>query len=111
MNTSLETPPLTKQNRGISQLNRWFSISSTGPTPFIRRRKYVAAPVALFSQPKNETPLRFKNKVPVVLEKNERSMTEKLTDPPVRIVAIAGEGSVSPLNNATWQEVMLHTVS
>lgn len=48
--------------------------------------------------------------MPAVLEKNERAMTEKLTDPPVRIVAIVGEGSVSPLNNATWQEVMLHTV-
>lgn len=109
MKTSLETPPFTKQSRGIFQLNRRFSISSTGSTPFIRRHKYVAAPVALFSQPKNETRLRINTKVPAVLEKNERSMTEKLTDPPVRIVAIAGEGSVSPLNNATWQEVMLHT--
>ncbi|KAH9718078.1 GDNF domain-containing protein [Citrus sinensis] len=109
MNTSLETPPFTKQNRGFCQLNRRFSISPTGSTPFIRRHEYVAVPVALFSQPKNETCLRIKSKVPAVLEKNERAMTEKLTDPPVRIVAIVGEGSVSPLNNATWQEVMLHT--
>ena len=38
-------------------------------------------------------------------------MTEGLPEPPVRIVAFVGEGSVSPLNLAPWQEVMLHTVS
>lgn len=30
---------------------------------------------------------------------------------PVRIVALVGDGSVSPLKCATWVEVMLHTVS
>lgn len=31
--------------------------------------------------------------------------------PPVRIVALVGDGSVSPLKCAPWVEVMLHTVS
>lgn len=30
---------------------------------------------------------------------------------PVRIVAVVGEGSVSPLKSAPWYDVMLHTVS
>ncbi|CAH9142839.1 unnamed protein product [Cuscuta epithymum] len=29
--------------------------------------------------------------------------------PPVRIVALVGDGSVSPLNSAPWHDVMLHT--
>lgn len=30
---------------------------------------------------------------------------------PVRIVALVGEGSVSPLKSTPWYDVMLHTVS
>ncbi|GAB4848308.1 hypothetical protein Ancab_002975, partial [Ancistrocladus abbreviatus] len=30
-------------------------------------------------------------------------------DKPVRIVALVGQGSVSPLKNAPWEEVLLHT--
>lgn len=33
------------------------------------------------------------------------------SESPVRIVAIVGEGSVSPLKSAPWYDVMLHTVS
>lgn len=29
----------------------------------------------------------------------------------VKMVGIVGEGSVSPLNSASWYDVMLHTVS
>lgn len=31
-------------------------------------------------------------------------------EPPVRMVAIVGHGAVSPLNSASWEQVMLHTV-
>lgn len=31
-------------------------------------------------------------------------------DPPVRLVAIVGHGALSPLNSASWEQVMLHTV-
>jgi len=39
------------------------------------------------------------------------SITVMTTDePPVRMVAIVGHGAVSPLNSASWEQVMLHTV-
>lgn len=49
-------------------------------------------------------------KVPAVLEKKVNAATESI-DEPVRIVAMIGEGAVSPLKSATWEEVMRHTVS
>ena len=45
---------------------------------------------------------------PVVAEANKNAA---MTDTPVRIVAIVGEGSISPLKSTPWEEVMLHTVS
>lgn len=36
---------------------------------------------------------------------------EDLSSNPVRILAVVGGGAVSPLKSATWEEVMLHTVS
>ncbi|KAK2438712.1 non-photochemical quenching [Trifolium repens] len=30
-------------------------------------------------------------------------------DPPVKLVAIVGHGAISPLNSASWEQVMLHT--
>ena len=38
------------------------------------------------------------------------SSSTAVTEPPVRIVALVGEGSLSPLKNAPWLDVMLHTV-
>lgn len=32
-----------------------------------------------------------------------------MDEPPVRMVAIVGHGAVSPLNSASWEQVMLHT--
>lgn len=46
-----------------------------------------------------------------VSEAKESAVTEASADQPVRIVSIVGEGSVSPLKCAPWEEVMLHTVS
>ncbi|KAL0535870.1 hypothetical protein IC582_024797 [Cucumis melo] len=43
---------------------------------------------------------------PVVAEANKNAA---MTDTPVRIVAIVGEGSISPLKSTPWEEVMLHT--
>ncbi|WCJ31730.1 violaxanthin de-epoxidase-related [Euphorbia peplus] len=37
------------------------------------------------------------------------SKTERAVEQPVRIVAVVGEGSVSPLKCANWEEVMFHT--
>ncbi|KGN62096.1 uncharacterized protein LOC101212663 [Cucumis sativus] len=43
---------------------------------------------------------------PVVAEANKNMA---MADTPVRIVAIVGEGSISPLKSTPWEEVMLHT--
>ncbi|XP_038902077.1 uncharacterized protein LOC120088717 isoform X2 [Benincasa hispida] len=43
---------------------------------------------------------------PVVAEANK---TTVMAENPVRIVAIVGEGSISPLKSTPWEEVMLHT--
>lgn len=43
-----------------------------------------------------------------VAEANKSTVT---AETPVRIVAIVGEGSISPLKSTPWEEVMLHTVS
>ena len=42
--------------------------------------------------------------------KETESSSTAVTEPPVRIVALVGEGSLSPLKNAPWLDVMLHTV-
>lgn len=39
------------------------------------------------------------------------TVATQLDSKPVRIVALVGKGSVSPLKTAPWEEVMLHTVS
>lgn len=47
-----------------------------------------------------------------VVETKEGAVVEAApSPPPVRIVAIVGEGASSPLKGTTWSEVMLHTVS
>ena len=43
-------------------------------------------------------------------ETESSSSSTAVTEPPVRIVALVGEGSLSPLKNAPWLDVMLHTV-
>ncbi|KAK3030468.1 hypothetical protein RJ639_039153 [Escallonia herrerae] len=43
-----------------------------------------------------------------VLEAKENVGTELKAPPPVRIVVVVGEGSVSPLKSAPWADVMLH---
>lgn len=42
--------------------------------------------------------------------KETESSSTAVTEPPVRIVALVGQGSLSPLKNAPWLDVMLHTV-
>lgn len=41
----------------------------------------------------------------------EANKSATKAETPVRIVAIVGEGSISPLKSTPWEEVMLHTVS
>ncbi|KAI3996221.1 hypothetical protein MKX01_026689 [Papaver californicum] len=55
------------------------------------------------------------SKISAVLETKSDSngQTETAISPlhPVRIVALVGEGSISPLKSAPWMEVMLHTAN
>ncbi|KAJ0098182.1 hypothetical protein Patl1_27629 [Pistacia atlantica] len=104
---SLEAPALTKFKPGSLPSNRRFTISAAGSLSLIHFRRTASFPLPLFS--KQKAVFRSGSKVPAVLEKNECAVTEQ-TDTPVRIVAVVGDGSVSPLKCATWQEVMLHTV-
>ncbi|KAL9329701.1 hypothetical protein ACSQ67_004704 [Phaseolus vulgaris] len=36
---------------------------------------------------------------------------EQSSAPPVRVVAVVGHGAASPLQSASWEQVMLHTVT
>ncbi|KAF8377212.1 hypothetical protein HHK36_030585 [Tetracentron sinense] len=65
-------------------------------------------PFPLFLPRKTAFPKR--PSISAVLETGQSTVTE-LTVPPVRIVSIVGEGSVSPLKCAPWEEVMLHTAN
>ncbi|XP_050204889.1 uncharacterized protein LOC126654930 [Mercurialis annua] len=47
--------------------------------------------------------------IPAFTETESTVVTQEQAEPPVRIVGVVGEGSVSPLNSATWEEVLLHT--
>ncbi|XP_041008879.1 violaxanthin de-epoxidase, chloroplastic [Juglans microcarpa x Juglans regia] len=81
-----------------------FAASQTVCHPCSHRRKPLPVPQL------RRIALRAPTILPLaVSEAKESAMTEDLPDPPVRIVAIVGEGSVSPLKSAPWQEVMLHT--
>ncbi|KAI3863321.1 hypothetical protein MKW92_038994 [Papaver armeniacum] len=53
------------------------------------------------------------SKISAVLETKLDSTDQSATIPPVpvRIVALVGEGSISPLKSAPWMEVMLHTAN
>lgn len=55
------------------------------------------------------SPLRRAVSKEEAAKETERSSTA-VTEPPVRIVALVGQGSLSPLKNAPWLDVMLHTV-
>lgn len=105
---SLEAPALTKVKPGSLPSNSRFNISAVGSPPVIHFHRTASFPLPLFFH--QNTILRSGGEIPAVLDKNECAVTEQ-TDTPVRIVAVVGEGSVSPLKCATWQEVMLHTVS
>ncbi|KAF6146359.1 hypothetical protein GIB67_020453 [Kingdonia uniflora] len=60
--------------------------------------------------PLKRAPFHSGSKLSAVLETKENTVLETLSSP-VRIVALVGEGSLSPLKNTPWEEVMLHTAS
>ncbi|XP_058005475.1 uncharacterized protein LOC110647583 [Hevea brasiliensis] len=102
---SLErTPPLNLET--CFPLSRLFA-ASIHPFPPVNYRRNPARLLKSLSFRAN-TANRQGTRIPAVLE-TEFAVTEEQSEPPVRIVALVGEGSLSPLKNATWEEVMLHT--
>ncbi|PON58695.1 violaxanthin de-epoxidase-like protein [Parasponia andersonii] len=105
---SLEAPPFFKPETGFP-LNRRFTTSATGfPSTLNRRFSTLPSPRTqipplkpIFSRPTN---------IPAILESKSGPTTEEddLSDPPVRIVALVGHGTLSPLKSTPWEEVMLH---
>ncbi|OVA10608.1 hypothetical protein BVC80_807g4 [Macleaya cordata] len=73
----------------------------------LRHRKTAFFPFSSFSYGK--TAFRGGPKISAVLATKEEVTDETVR--PVRIVALVGEGSVSPLKCAPWVDVMLHTAN
>ncbi|OMP02572.1 Violaxanthin de-epoxidase-related protein [Corchorus olitorius] len=104
MSLSLEPPPLPSPKTGVP-LNRRFTSIRTALSPFSFSHRRRASRFSLSSS--------FRSRAHVVTAvlktKEEKSAVTEQAEPPVRIVAVVGEGTVSPLKSATWEEVMLHT--
>ncbi|XP_021274093.1 violaxanthin de-epoxidase, chloroplastic [Herrania umbratica] len=102
MSLSLEPPLLPKLKTG-APINRRFTSIRTGLASSNHQRR--ASRFSVYPT------LRSGAIVNAVLKtkEEEKSAVTEHAEPPVRIVAVVGEGSVSPLKSATWEEVMLHT--
>ncbi|XP_059624388.1 violaxanthin de-epoxidase, chloroplastic [Cornus florida] len=85
----------------IKPLNRRFIQTGYPPPSHLRQ----TARLSIHSFPRRKT---NSCTISAVLETVETAVTDS-NAPPVRIVALVGEGSVSPLKSAPWVEVMLHT--
>ncbi|KAK6922908.1 VDE lipocalin domain [Dillenia turbinata] len=85
------------------QPNRRFSFPQTRNSHLHRRRKTTQISLPTLSYRKTAH-----LSVSAVLGTKE-STSPRISASPVRIVAVVGEGSISPLKCAPWEEVMLHT--
>lgn len=107
---SLEAP---NWNTCLSSYGRFLPYSadlSGGPGSLrLHRRRTPRFPAPLLFC-RNGAFRGIEAKIKAVLETEDNAATER-KDSPVRILAVVGEGSVSPLKHAPWSEVMLHTVS
>ncbi|KAH7520741.1 hypothetical protein FEM48_Zijuj08G0177500 [Ziziphus jujuba var. spinosa] len=106
---SLEHPLLLKPETG-GQMNRRFTASTTSLLLPPNRYRKTALPCFYRLSPSRKTAFHALYRVSAVPESKSGAVTEEnISDPPVKIVAIVGHGSTSPLKSATWEEVMLHT--
>ena len=90
-------------------------------TPFIQLRQSPlqfswerASIISFFPAPLNTSNTDNFKATSTAEEEEEDEEAVKTTEPsatPVRIVALVGENSVSPLKSSPWLDVMLHTVS
>ncbi|KAJ6815838.1 uncharacterized protein M6B38_418360 [Iris pallida] len=77
------------------------SLSATGISLVSGRGKFV------LPRRKSPPPKYRSRRSPVVA----LAASDGGREAPARIVAVVGEGSVSPINNALWEDVMLHTAN
>ncbi|CAK7337805.1 unnamed protein product [Dovyalis caffra] len=103
---SLETAPLFHLKTGLL-LNPRFPASIPSRSPLHYHRTSFPSQASQSFRAKTTIKPK-KTELPAVLE-SETAVTEKQSEPPVRIVSIVGAGSISPLKGAPWDEVMLHT--
>ncbi|KAA8546922.1 hypothetical protein F0562_003351 [Nyssa sinensis] len=99
--------PLLKFKTGFPLSRRFIRTGFPSPSHLRHRRETARFPLPSLSRRKIAFRSPFTT-ISAVLETKETAGTE-LDAPPVRIVALVGEGSVSPLKCAPWVEVMLHT--
>ncbi|KAJ6413508.1 hypothetical protein OIU84_006329 [Salix udensis] len=105
---SLETTPLFHL-KTVLQSSRRSTPSIPGPSLVHHRLIPFHLQVSVSQSFRAKKTIKPKEtKIPAVLERGT-AVTEKQSDPPVRIVTIVGAGSISPLKRAPWEEVMLHT--
>ncbi|PPD68817.1 hypothetical protein GOBAR_DD34303 [Gossypium barbadense] len=94
-------PPLSKSKTG-APLKRCFTSIRTALPPPNHRFRASRFPLHPTSSSRPTVTVVLKT------EKEKNAVTEQ-KDPPVRIVAVVGQGSVSPLKCTPWEEVMMHT--
>ncbi|KAK7318526.1 hypothetical protein RJT34_03229 [Clitoria ternatea] len=92
----------------ILQLNNVVNVTPIGDafslTRFISHHAN-SSPSLSFSSPLTLSPLRRTLSTTVF----SAVAANRPPEPPVRMVAVVGHGTVSPLKSATWEQVMLHT--
>ncbi|KAM1659466.1 hypothetical protein FF1_002573 [Malus domestica] len=91
-------PPLFKPRTAVS-LNRRFAASAAAG--FLH---FPCSPFAV-----GKTIYRAPPPVLAVKEVNSSAVVTAEETTPVRIVAVVGQGTLSPLKSTPWEEVMLHT--
>ncbi|KAF3440481.1 hypothetical protein FNV43_RR18765 [Rhamnella rubrinervis] len=104
---SVEASTFLNPKAGFPRNRRFTASATVFPSPHCRQRTALPS-FRLVSSGK--TAFHALSNVPAVLESKSGSVVvEEISDPPVKIVAIVGQGSPSPLKSAAWEEVMLHT--
>ncbi|KAF9609373.1 hypothetical protein IFM89_015670 [Coptis chinensis] len=86
--------------------NHRIPIFKTSLPSLSQHRKTACFPIPMFSSPK--AAFHGVSKITAVLDTKEET---SVRTSPVRIMALFGEESVSPLKCAPWEEVMVHTAN
>ncbi|KAG8497268.1 hypothetical protein CXB51_008551 [Gossypium anomalum] len=94
-------PPLSKSKTG-APLKRCFTSNRTALPPPNHRFRASRFPLHPTSSSRPTV-------IVVLKTEKEKNVVTEQKDPPIRIVAVVDQGSVSPLKCTPWEEVMMHT--